>query len=125
MNYITLKLGGKDRGAKLGLAYLKHLTDVYKCSLDDVFKKLNGMDSVLILPEFIYYSIMLNDKKAGRPVDYSTDDVIEWLDEAGGIKSDAWIKFQESFVSSFTAEPTEDAESVIEEGKKEPLKVAE
>lgn len=121
MNYAKLKLGGKDRGIKLGIGYLKHLTEVYKCPLEDVFAKLNGMQAVLVMPEFIYHSLVLNDNKASRNIDYTVDDVIEWLDEAGGIQSEAWKLFQESFKKSVTID--EEIVEDVKEGKNMPQEV--
>lgn len=120
MNYIKLKLGGKERGAKLGIGYLKHLTEVYKLSLDDIFKKIQGSQSILIIPEFIFYSLSLNDKKANNKIDYTIDDIIEWLDEAGGIKSDAWVLFQESLLESVGVDPI----IIDSEGKNKPQEIA-
>lgn len=116
MNYTTLKLGGKERGAKLGIGYLKFLTESKKMTLNEVFKSINGADAYIIVPEFIYYSILFNDKRANAIVDYTLDDVIEWIDESGGVNSTAWKVFMECFTESITMQ--EDVES----GKKKPQK---
>lgn len=100
MNYVKLKLGGKERGAKLGIGYLRYLTQEKKMTLDEVLASLNGAQSVLELPEFIFLSIKYNDSKANNAIDYTIDDVFDWLDEAGGVKSEAWLSFLEAFVAS-------------------------
>lgn len=100
MNYIELNLGGKKRGAKLGIGFLRYLTESKKMSLDDVLKEVEGTNSILAIPEFIYLSISYNDKRKGVKIDLNIDDVMDMIDEDGGVKGEAVQSFLKAFTES-------------------------
>lgn len=104
MNYTELELGGKKRGAKLGIGFLKNVTDAKNISLDELFKSIEGSNALLIVPELIYYSLAYNAKRKNESFEYSIDDIFEWIDEAGGVSSDVYQNFLNAFTQSLGAD---------------------
>ena len=104
MNYVELDLGGKKRGAKLGIGYLRHVTEVKKISLDELFKSIEGLNAVLLIPELIYLSLSYNASRKKEKFEYTSDDVFDWIDDAGGVKGDACQTFINAFTESLGAD---------------------
>jgi hypothetical protein len=89
MNYIELDLGGKKRGAKLGVGYLRSVTETKEITLDELFSMLkdSGSQALFLIPELIFLSLSYNCKRKKEDVDFDIDDVFEWIDYAGGVNS--------------------------------------
>lgn len=104
MNYIELELGGKKRGAKLGIGYLKNVTEVKKMNLDELFKSVEGSAAIVVIPELIYLSLAYNAKRKSEKFDYSEEDVFDWIDEAGGVTSSVYQEFITAFTESLGAD---------------------
>lgn len=104
MNYIELDLGGKKRGAKLGIGYLKNVTETKKMTLDEVFKSVDGSGAILVIPELIYLSLSYNAKRKKEVFDYTEEDVFDWIDEAGGVTSSVYQEFTTAFTESLGAD---------------------
>lgn len=102
MNYIELEIGGKKRGLKLGLGYLKHVTASKKISLDEFFKLLSesGSEALLLVPELIFLSLEYNYKRKKETLDFDQEDVFDWIDDAGGVNSEVYKTFMESLTQS-------------------------
>lgn len=98
MNYTKINIGGKERGAKLGLGFLEKITKGEGVSLQELFTKFE-QDVLFFLPKMIYYSVLYNDERAGNKVDYTLDDAFDWIDEIG-INSDPVMAFIEAFKQS-------------------------
>lgn len=104
MNYIELDLGKKKRGAKLGIGYLRHVTESKKISLDELFKSIEGLNAVLLIPELIYLSLSYNATRKKEKFEYSLDDIFDWIDDDGGVKGDECQKFINAFTQSLGAD---------------------
>ncbi|WP_126654124.1 hypothetical protein [Chryseobacterium aureum] len=117
-NYIRINIGGKERGAKLGIGFLKQITEAEKIDLTELFVKAES-ETLLFLPVMIFHSISYNDKIAGNEVDYTQDDVYDWVDEIS-IQSEEIQTFSKAWIESIKVHmpKTED------EGKKTPQKGA-
>lgn len=100
MNYIELELGGKKRGAKLGLGFLRTVTESKKITIEELFKSIEGSTAVFFITELIYHSFAYNCKRKGQDVDFDLDDVFDWIDESGGVSSEAYKKFLEALFAS-------------------------
>ncbi|HAY3545167.1 TPA: hypothetical protein JRX92_003578 [Elizabethkingia anophelis] len=98
MNYTKINIGGKERGAKLGLGFLERITKAEGVSLQELFTKFE-QDVLFFLPKMIYYSVLYNDERAGNKADYNLDDVFDWIDEIG-INSEPVMSFIEAFKKS-------------------------
>ena len=102
MNYLELEIGGEKRGLKLGLGYLKHVTDAKKIKLDELFTLLrdSGAEALFLVPELIFLSLEYNYKRKKEAPEFDQDDVFDWIDDAGGVNSDIYKTFMESLTQS-------------------------
>lgn len=102
MNYTELDLGGKKRGAKLGIGFLKSVTDAKNITLDELFNMLkdSGSQALFFIPELIFLSLAYNCKRKKEELDFDQDDVFDWIDEAGGVNSDIYKTFTEALTQS-------------------------
>ncbi|MCT4238589.1 hypothetical protein HZP42_19595 [Elizabethkingia anophelis] len=98
MNYTKINIGGKERGAKLGLGFLDRITKAENISLQEVFTKFEK-ETLSFLPKMVYYSVLYNDERAGNNVDYDLGNVFDWIDEVG-ITSETIKSFIEAFTRS-------------------------
>ena len=107
MNYIELELGGEKRGAKLGIGYLRFVTNEKKITLDEFFNSFQSMaedqnpESIFTIIELIYLSLVYNCKRKKEDPNFDTDDVFDWIDEDGGFKSSVYQKFVQALTASF------------------------
>jgi len=126
MNYTTLNIGGKERGAKLGLGFIQSVLENEKISINDFFAKVES-EAFTFLPKLLYYSLKYNEERAQRKVDFNLDDVLDWLDETG-INSEEFTDFQIAFFSSLKVHLPEENRKIIDssvkqlQGKKKPQK---
>lgn len=104
MNYLELEIGGQKRGAKLGIGFLKTVTETKKISLDELFKSIEGSNALLIIPELIFHSLAYNAKRKNEDFKHTLDDVFDWIDEAGGVSSDVYQAFITAFTESLGAD---------------------
>lgn len=108
MNYVELEIGGKKRGAKLGIGFLKSVTDAKNISLDDLFKSVQGANAIFLIIELMYYSLAYNAKRKGEEFTNTLDDVMDWVDEEGGFASGTYNQFSEALGNSFKTDMGKD-----------------
>lgn len=107
MNYIELDLGGKKRGAKLGIGYLRFATNEKKITLDDFFVSFKKMaedtspEAIYMIIDLIYLSLIYNCKRKKEDPNFDIDDVFDWIDEDGGFKSKVYNDFINALMTSF------------------------
>lgn len=123
--YIKLNIGGKERGLKFGIGFLQQFTEQENMSITDMLVKFET-DSFLTVPKMIYHSLSYNDKLAGNSIDYTVNDVYDWVDDLG-IQSETVTRYCETFLESIKVhfpqlEPKEGEEDPNQEGKKKPQK---
>lgn len=118
MNYIELELGGKKRGAKLGIGYLRFATNEKKITLDELFESFQKMstdsslESVYMIIDLIYLSLIYNCNRKKEDPDFDIDDVFDWIDEEGGFTSNVCQEFMKALTSSI----------IVDQGKQQPEK---
>lgn len=100
MNYVRLNLGGKERGGKLGLGFLKYFSDQEKISIQEIFGNFEGMNALFFIPKCIFYSLAYNCKRSSEDISFTEEDVFDWIDEDGGVKSKEMEKFSSAFAES-------------------------
>lgn len=123
--YIKLNIGGKERGLKFGIGFLQQFTEQENMTLTDLFVKFET-DSFFTVPKMIYHSLTCNDKIAGNTIDYTINDVYDWVDDLG-MKSDEITLYCTTFIESIkvhmpTPEKKEGEEDPEQEGKKKSQK---
>lgn len=92
MNYIKLNIGGKERGAKLGLGFLDRVQKEEGLTFDEVLNKANT-------PTLLFHSLAYNVERSGEKLDFNKHDVYDWLDEIG-LQSPVISEFQIAFFNS-------------------------
>lgn len=119
MNYINLTLGGKERGAKVGLQFLGELQRGENLSTEEILN-LFTTPQIDVLPKYLYYSLVTNCNIKREEVDFTMQDVYDWVDEDGASVGSEIIKYQGVLMESIRkAFIPKDA---IEEGKQKPTK---
>lgn len=106
MNYTQLELGGEARGFKFGIGFLRTVTESKKITLDELFKQFSsaGMDSVFLITELMYYSLICNLKSKKEEINITLEDVEDWIDKDGGFNSPVYGKFSEALSASLTVD---------------------
>lgn len=102
MNYLELEIGKQKRGLKLGLGYLKHVTNTKGITLDELFNLLKdaGSEALFLIPELIFLSLEYNCKREKETPDFEQEDVFDWIDDEGGVNSTIYKTFMESLTES-------------------------
>lgn len=121
MNYLKLNIGGKERGAKLGLLFLENAQKAENKNIQELFNELQER-SIFFAPKLIFYSLQTNCQLNGETQDFTLADVYEWIEEDGVSRKDGAVM---SFINAFTDSVTKlfPAENTtIEEGKQKPTK---
>lgn len=121
MNYLKLNIGGKERGAKLGLLFLENAQKAENKNIEELFKELQER-SFFFAPKLLFYALQTNCQLNGETQDFTLSDVYEWVEEDGVSRKDGAIltfinAFSESVTKLFPPENT-----TIEEGKQKPTK---
>lgn len=102
MNYIKLHLGGKERGAKLGLGFLQNLQEEENIDMEELFKKFNSenvFQQFSFINKLIYHSLKFNCERANEEVEFDYYNVLDWIDEVGYNKGPV-IEFIDAFKKS-------------------------
>lgn len=102
MNYVKLKLNEKEWGAKLGLGLLRYLDVEVGIKIEEVDSMLQGARSLIGVPNLIYHAIKLNCRKSKETFNYTEEDVVDWIDDDGGVNSPAMSEFVQALTESLS-----------------------
>lgn len=108
MNYIKLNIGGEERGAKLGLGFIRFFSESENTDVATIFESTEGPNALIFIPKAIYYSLAYNCQRKGETADFTIDDVFDWIDEIGPSSPEVlkWIEaFGQSFKTDDNLEP--------------------
>ena len=94
MNYIKVNLGGKERGAKLGLGFLERVQKEENVTLEEIFSRVSTAT-------LLYHSLAFNVERSKETLDFDKYDVFDWIDEVG-LNHTTILDFQIAFFQSFT-----------------------
>ncbi|WP_312306231.1 hypothetical protein [Chryseobacterium sp.] len=119
-NYIKLHIGGKERGLKVGLGFLQQYTEQEKVTLNELIDKFTS-DAFFTIPKMLFHSLSFNDKLAGNPIDYTLDNVFDWVDEIG-LQSEQIALYCTTFAESIKVHLPKAESDEASEGKKAPQK---
>lgn len=121
MNYIKLKLGGKERGAKLGLLFLENALKAQNMNIQELVKEFEERN-LFFTPKLIYHSLVTNCQLSGQEVDFTIEDVYDWVEEDGvGNEESALVTFVNAFAESMKKIFPDDIKE-SNEGKQKPTK---
>ncbi|MCT3788486.1 hypothetical protein HZQ67_14015 [Elizabethkingia anophelis] len=101
MNKVILKLGGQEREGSFGLGFLGRIEDKEGLSVTDLFEMFQKKP-LTILPSVVFHSLAYAEERKGNEPLFTKYDVIDWIDEDGGLGSPEIAKFSEAFAKSIT-----------------------
>lgn len=114
MGDLKFKIGGKERGFKIGLGFLEKISIGEKLSIQEVFDKFQN-DTFFFIPKMLFYSTLYFDERLGNSVDYTIDSIYDWVDEIG-INDPNIARFSHNVIESIKVHIPKS------EGKPEPQK---
>lgn len=123
MNYIKLNLGGKERGAKLGLLFLENVQKAENKNIEELYKELEER-TIFFAPKLLYYAFQTNCQLNGENQDFTLADVYDWVEEDGVSRKDGAVM---TFINAFSQSVTKlfpSDNTPIEQGKPKPTKRA-
>lgn len=83
MNTIKLQLGGKERSLRFGLGVLGDIQDHLKIDMAELLSMIQK-NPFKLMPVAMYYAAKYEVEKAGKMVDFTLFDVVEWIEELEG-----------------------------------------
>jgi hypothetical protein len=102
MNYIELEIGGKKRGAKLGLGLLQKMQENMDINLAEIDEK-SKKDAFTFIPNVLFHALAFNCERAGQEVDFDLYDVLDWCSDIGAYKEGSEVlKFWDAFTKSLS-----------------------
>lgn len=84
-------------------------------------KKLNEFgdeDEVTLLPKLMYYARLYACKRSGSPIDFTQEDIYDYLDENGGRFGQIALDFQKAYTDAMTEGVPVDEKKKVTETKK-------
>ena len=101
MNSIKLKIHNREIEFIFGLAFMGEVLETLDMSIDEVVKKLDK-NPFLTIPTLMFISSKSAKEEIGEEVDFTPRELINWIDESGGLGQDAVVKFLNTFTASLT-----------------------
>lgn len=93
----------------LGLGFLNELVNGTGKRLTE----FEGMDDALLIPTLMYYSRLYACKRLGLPIDFTQEDVFDYIDENGGITGDLFKQFYIAYINAMMQDvPVDDKKKV-------------
>ena len=94
----------------LGLGFLNELVNGTGKKLTD----FEGMDDALLIPLLMYYSRLYACKRLGVIVDFTQEDIFDYIDENGGVGGQLFADFSQAYIKAMTQDvPVSDKKKVI------------
>jgi len=106
MKQITLNIGGQDRTFYFGLGFLGNLLESENISIQEIGIKATA-NPYKWNPLIMYYSCAFGYVKLGEAIPFTSFDVTDWIEEAGGFESDVYKSFELAFSQSLTKDVPE------------------
>ena len=111
------EFGGKERTFWLGMGFLGMFLKETKTTVETLDKALSDNPFEMI-PAMVYCSLMYGYKRAKADLDFTKFEVVEWLDDAGGVSGDFVINFLDEFGEAMN-DPSKGKERVnLKKGQK-------
>lgn len=82
----------------LGLGFLNELTNGTGKKLTD----FEGMDDALLIPVLMYYSRMYACKRLNIEIDFTQEDIFDYIDENGSIGGQLFAEFSLAYLNAMT-----------------------
>jgi len=93
----------------LGLGFINELLNGTGKSLNE----FSAVDDVVLVPQLVYYSRLYACKRLGLVVDFTQEDIYDYIDENGGIGGQFFKDFFNAYIEAMTKDvPIDDKKKV-------------
>ena len=99
-----------------GLGFLNMLIDRTGKDLVQIGTEVKT-NRVVIVPQMMYYSLVYSYQRQNKEIDFSIDDIYDWIDENGGLDNGFWNEFVFAFGESMNKDVPEDKKKVAKTKK--------
>lgn len=99
MNNIKLIIHEKEIEFIFGLGFVGDALETLDLSIDEVVKKLDK-NPFLMIPTLMYISAKSSKEEKGEEIDFTPKELINWIDESGGLNQDSIVNFLNAFKDS-------------------------
>lgn len=103
MNENKTKIEIKGIKYYLGLGFLNELVN----GTGKQLKELGIIEEVLLYPILIYYSRLYACKRLGLAVDFTQEDIFEYIDDNGGVSGEFYNEFAQAYLKAMTQDVPE------------------
>lgn len=119
---INIELGGKNRGFRFKTKALGDIQEHFKVSISD-FGRLIDTTTFNFYPVAFYYGLLSYSEKNKEDIDYTLQDVIDWIDDEPKGLLDGKMQpvvncFLESIGFRLAPDPNEEIQEETKESKK-------
>lgn len=98
----------------LGLGFLNELVNGTGKKLTD----FEGIDDALLIPLLMYYSRLYACKRLGIDVNFTQEDIFDYIDENGGVGGQLFADFSLAYINAMTQDvPVDDKKKVVKNMK--------
>lgn len=98
----------------LGLGFLNELVNGTGKKLTD----FEGMDDALLIPLLMYYSRLYACKRLDLAIDFTQEDIFDYIDENGGVGGKLFAEFSLAYMNAMTQDvPVDDKKKVTKKPK--------
>lgn len=99
----------------LGLGFLNELVTGTGKQLTE----FSGTDDAVLYPILVYYSRLYACKREGIAVDFTQDDIFDYIDENGGLQGKFLTDFAVAYLTAMTQDiPKEEGKKKVNQAKK-------
>ena len=117
-NKTEILIGGEMRKFHFGLGFLGELIESFDLDIITLGEKA-AKNPLKYDPIIMYCSAVYALKREGITPTFTQYDFLDWIEESGGIKSDAMLLFNEAFLKSLSKDvPIEETKEVKKKVKK-------
>lgn len=98
----------------LGLGFLNELVNGTGKKLTE----FEGVDDAILIPMLMYYSRLYACKREGLPIDFTQEDIFDYIDENGSIGGQLFRDFSIAYMNAMTQDvPLDDKKKVTKTKK--------
>ena len=109
--YFKHEFGGKERTFWLGLGFLSMFLKESDTTIETFDKSLTDNPFEMI-PTMVFCSLKYSYVRVGANLDFNKFEVIEWIDEAGGVGGDFVVHFLDKFSIAMSSPKTNEVKEL-------------
>lgn len=107
---IKLTVHKKEIDFIFGLGFMGEVLETLDLSIDEVVKKLER-NPFLMVPTLMFISAKSAKEETGDEIDFTPKELINWIDESGGLGQDSVVTFLNTFTKSLVKDVPKEKET--------------